>query len=65
MLVVKRAIRNSEQTFLLQMIAVVRVLCQSPVLVEKLIDPVTVPKLFESFMTSLQWADAAIETYIL
>lgn len=34
-------------------------------LLEKLIDPVTIPKLFDIYMTSLQWADASIESYIL
>ena len=65
MLLVKRAIRAGESTFLLQLIAVVRVLSQSPVLLEKLIDPVTVPKLFEIFSSALKWADSNIEIYIL
>jgi len=50
MLVVKRAIRTGEQTYLLQLVAVVRVICSSPILLEKLIDPVTVPKLFDIYM---------------
>ena len=65
MLVVKRAIRVSEPIFSLQLIAVVRVLSQSPILLDKLIDPVTIPKLFDLFMESLQWADGNIEAYIL
>jgi hypothetical protein len=35
------------------------------VLLEKLIDPVTVPKLFEIYSNSFKWADANIEIYIL
>ena len=65
MLVVKRAIRTGEQAFLLQLIAVVRVLSQSPVLLDKIIDPVTIPKLFDTYMISLQWADPNLEIYIL
>lgn len=65
MLIVKRAIRTGEQTFILQLIAVVRVLAQSPILLEKLIDPVTIPKLFDIYILALQWADPALEIYIL
>jgi hypothetical protein len=65
MLVVKRAIRTSEQSFILQLIAVVRVLVQSPILLEKLIDPVTIPKLFDTYILALQWADPGLEIYIL
>lgn len=65
MLLVKRAIRQSESTFLLQLIAVVRVICQSPILLEKIIDPVTMPKLFEVYNNSIKWADSNIEIYIL
>jgi hypothetical protein len=35
------------------------------VLLERLIDPVIVPKLFEVFSDSLKWADANIEIYIM
>jgi hypothetical protein len=38
---------------------------ESPKLLSKLLDPVTVPKLFDAFMGSLQWADASIEFYII
>jgi len=62
---VKRAIRTSEQTFLLQLIGVVRMIVESPKLLVKLLDPVTVPKLFDAFMGSLQWADASIEFHII
>lgn len=62
---VKRAIRTSEQIFLLQLIGVVRMIVESPKLLSKLLDPVTVPKLFDAFMGSLQWADASIEFYII
>ena len=65
MLVIKRAIRTSEQTFLLQLIGVVRMIAESPKLLNKLIDPVTVPKLFDIYMGSLQWADASIEFYVV
>ncbi len=65
MLIVKRAIRTGEQAFILQLIAVVRVLAQSPILLEKLIDPVTIPKLFDIYILALQWADPALEIYIL
>ncbi len=47
------------------MIAVVRVLAQSPILLEKIIDPVTIPKLFDVYMTALQWADPNVEVYII
>jgi hypothetical protein len=50
MLVVKRAIRTAEPAFILQLIAVVRVLAQSPLLMERIIDPVTIPKLFDIYM---------------
>jgi hypothetical protein len=53
MLVVKRAIRTGEQSFLLQLIAVIRVIVESPVLLEKIIDPVTIPKLFDIYMQAL------------
>ena len=43
----------------------VRVLAQSTTLLDKLIDPVTVPKLFDIYMLALQWADPALEIYIL
>lgn len=49
----------------MQLIAVVRVLAQSPILLEKLIDPVTIPKLFDIYILALQWADPALEIYIL
>ena len=38
---------------------------ESPKLLSKLLDPVTVPKLFDIYMGSLQWADASIEFYII
>jgi hypothetical protein len=47
------------------LIAVVRVLAQSPILLEKIIDPVTIPKLFDVYMTALQWADPNVEVYII
>lgn len=47
------------------MIAVIRMIVQSPILLSKLLDPVTVPRLFDVYMGSLQWADASIESYIL
>eukprot|EP00347_Sterkiella_histriomuscorum_P003709 403363246 len=65
MLIVKRAIRQAETTFILQLIAVVRVICQSPVLLDRLIDPVTVPKLFEIYSDAMKWADSNIEIYVL
>jgi hypothetical protein len=40
-------------------------LVQSPILLEKLIDPVTIPKLFDIYMLALQWADPGLEIYIL
>ena len=61
----ERAIREAEPSFLLQIIAVVRVLGQSSVLLDRLIDPVTIPKLFEVFIDALKWADVNIEIYIL
>jgi len=40
-------------------------IAESPKLLNKLIDPVTVPKLFDIYMGSLQWADASIEFYVV
>ncbi|CDW82716.1 UNKNOWN [Stylonychia lemnae] len=65
MLILKRAIRQAETTFILQLIAVVRVLCQSPILLDRIIDPVTVPKLFEIYNDAMKWADSNIEIYVL
>ncbi len=65
MLIVKRAIRTAETTFLLQLIAVIRVISQSPILLDRLIDPVTLPKLFEIYSDAMKWADTNIEIYVL
>jgi len=65
MLIVKRAIRAQEQAFILPLVQVVRVLSMSSLLLDKLIDPVTVPKLFEIFNEALKFAEPAIEVCIL